>query len=184
MFDRSACASTRVAADARTDLAALTALAALLRHVLNDRFVSSNTRLSGAPRSSRDQNRGEVHATPDEADVGALPRAAADGSVRRRTAEDDQRHASVVRAADGDTSGTAQACRDLITISMRTRLFGISSLQASHIGRQDHPIRRHWPTITNMCRSIARGTAISSAIARIRSSRRRSRASIVARPRR
>ena len=106
MFDRSACASTRVAADARTDLAALTALAALLRHVLNDRFASSNTRLSGAPRLSRDQNRGEVHATPDEADVGALPRAAADGSVRRRTAEDDRRHASVVRAADGDTSGT------------------------------------------------------------------------------
>ena len=106
MFDRSACASTRVAADARTDLAALTALAGLLRHVLKDRFASSNARVSGAPRLSRDQNLGEVHATPDEADVGALPRAAADGSVRRRTAEDDRRHASVVRAADGDTSGS------------------------------------------------------------------------------
>ena len=39
MFDRSACASTRVAADARTDLAALTALAGLLRHVLKKRIV-------------------------------------------------------------------------------------------------------------------------------------------------
>ena len=83
MFDRSACASTRVAADARTDLAALTALAGLLRHVLKDRFASSNARVSGAPRLSRDQNQGEIHATPDEAGVGALPRAAADGSVRR-----------------------------------------------------------------------------------------------------
>ncbi|MFZ1885729.1 MAG: hypothetical protein WAU53_19525 [Rhodoplanes sp.] len=32
----------------------------------------ANTRVSGAPRLSRDQNRGEVHGTPDEADVGAL----------------------------------------------------------------------------------------------------------------
>ena len=67
MFDRSACAEAHVAADARTDLAALTALASQLRHVLNDRFASSNARVSGAPRLSRDQNRGEVHATPDEA---------------------------------------------------------------------------------------------------------------------
>ncbi len=80
-------------------------LRTLLRHVLNDRFASSNAPLSGASRLSRDQNRGEVHATPDEADAGAPPRAATNRPVRRRTADDDRRHAGMVRAADGDTSG-------------------------------------------------------------------------------
>jgi hypothetical protein len=41
MFDRSACARVRVAADAHADFAALTTLAALLRHALNDRLASS-----------------------------------------------------------------------------------------------------------------------------------------------
>ena len=41
-------------------------LAALLRHVLNDRFASSNAPLSGVSILSRDQNRGEVHATPKQ----------------------------------------------------------------------------------------------------------------------
>jgi DNA invertase Pin-like site-specific DNA recombinase len=108
MFDRSACARVRVAADAHVDLAALTALAALLQYALNDRFASSNTPLSGATGLSRDQNRGEVHATPDKADAGATPRTAADRPVRRRTAEDDRQHAGVVRVTDGDTSGTDQ----------------------------------------------------------------------------
>ena len=98
----------RMAADAHVDLAALTALAALLQQALNDCFASSNTPLSGATGLSRDQNRGDVHATSDEADAGATPRAAADRPVRRRTAEDDRRHAGVVRAADGDPSGTDQ----------------------------------------------------------------------------
>jgi hypothetical protein len=44
MFDRLTCAKLRVAADSHTDLAALTALAALLQHVLNDHLVSSNAR--------------------------------------------------------------------------------------------------------------------------------------------
>jgi hypothetical protein len=48
-------------------VAALTNLAALLRHVLNDRFTSSNARLSGVSILSRDQNREELHATPNEA---------------------------------------------------------------------------------------------------------------------
>src|SRR5205807_4626387 len=87
MFDQSACARVRVAADAHVDLAALTALAALLQHGLSDGFASSNAPLSGATGLSRDQNRGDVHATPDEADAGATPRAAADRPVRRRTAE-------------------------------------------------------------------------------------------------
>jgi hypothetical protein len=102
MFDRSACARVRVAADVHADVAALTTLAALLRQVLNDRLASSNALLSSASILSRDQNRGEIHATPDEADA-STPRARANRPVRRRT-EDDRRHAGVVWAADGDTS--------------------------------------------------------------------------------
>ncbi len=105
MFDRSACARVRVAADAYADLAALTTLAALLPHVLSDRFASSNVALSGAPRLSCDQNRGDVHATPDEADASTPPRAATSRPVHRRTADGVRRHAGMVRAADGDTSG-------------------------------------------------------------------------------
>jgi hypothetical protein len=71
MFDRSACARVRVAADAHVDLAALTMLAALLQDVLNNRIASSNTPLSGVSSLFRDQNRGEAHATSDETEVSA-----------------------------------------------------------------------------------------------------------------
>ena len=87
MFDQSACAKVRVVADAHADLVALTTLAAFVRHVLNDQFVSSNVPLSGASSLSREQNRREVHATPDEADAGATPRAAANRPVHRSTAD-------------------------------------------------------------------------------------------------
>jgi hypothetical protein len=60
MFDRSACARVRVAADAHVDLGALAALTALLRS------ASSNALLSGAPELSHDQNQGEVHAPADK----------------------------------------------------------------------------------------------------------------------
>jgi hypothetical protein len=73
MFDRSACARVRVAANAHANFVALTTVVALLQQVLKDRFASSNALLSGVPSLSRDQNRGEVHATPEEA--GATPRA-------------------------------------------------------------------------------------------------------------
>ena len=106
MFDRTACAGVRAAAGAHSDLAALTALAALLRHALSDRFASSNALLSGAPRPSHDQNRGDVHATSDEADACATPRVIADRSVRRRPAKGDRRDAGLVRPTDRDTSGT------------------------------------------------------------------------------
>ena len=106
MFDRSICAKLRVAGDAHADLAALTALAVLLRHVLNDRFVSPNAPLSGVAGLSHDSNRGEAHATPDEGDAGATPYTAADRSVRKRTTEGDRRHAGVVRPANRDTSST------------------------------------------------------------------------------
>ena len=104
MFERSACARVRVAADAYADLAALMALGELVRDALSDRFAPSNARLSGAFNLSRDQNRGEVNATPDKADAGATPRAATNRLIRRRTADDDRQRAGVVRAAERDTS--------------------------------------------------------------------------------
>ena len=108
MFERSACAWVRVAADAHADLAALMALAELVRHALSDRFAPSNALLPGASSLSRDQNRGEVHARPEEADASAPPLAAPNRPVRRRTKDDDRRHAGVVWPSDGDTSRTNQ----------------------------------------------------------------------------
>ena len=102
MFDRSACARVRVAADAHVDLWALAALTALLHS------ASSNPPLSGASELSHDQNQGEVHATADRAASEATPGTTADRPVRRRTAERDWQHAGVVHAADGDTSGADQ----------------------------------------------------------------------------
>jgi len=97
-------AEVRVA-DAHVDLAALTNLAALLRHVLNDRFTSSNARLSSVSILSRDQNREELHATPNEASASLC--ATTGRPVRSRTADDD-RHAGMVWGANRDTSGTDQ----------------------------------------------------------------------------
>jgi len=104
MFDRSACAGTRIATDAHADLAALTMLGTLLRHALNDHFASSNAPFSGASRLSRDQNRGEVYATPDDTDASAPPRAATTRPVRRSIADEDRWHAGMVRTADGSPS--------------------------------------------------------------------------------
>ena len=102
MFDRSACARVRVAADAHVNLAALVALTALLQS------TPSNAPLSGAPGLSHDQNQGEVHATADEAASEATPGATADRPVRRKTAERDWQHASVVHAAERRASGADQ----------------------------------------------------------------------------
>ena len=109
MFDRSACARVRVAADAHADVAALTTLAVLLRQVLNDRLASSNALLSRASILSRDQNRREIHATPDEADASA-PRARTNRTVRRST-EDDRQHA----AWSGLPTETRASLTDLMT---------------------------------------------------------------------
>ena len=108
MFDHSACARVRKAVDAHADLAALTALAALLRQVLSDRLGSSNVPLLSASILSRDQNRGEVHVMPDEAAARAPPRAATNRPVRRRTAGD-RRHAGLVRTANADANGPDRA---------------------------------------------------------------------------
>src|SRR5262249_56144245 len=95
MFDRSACARVRVAADAHVDLAALTALAALLRHALDNRFASSNAPLSGVSSLSRDQNREEAHATPNEAAGGGPPAAPPPAPVPRTPAKGTRRHPPV-----------------------------------------------------------------------------------------
>jgi len=104
MFDRTACANLRVAADGHPDLAALIALGALLRHVPNRSFASSNTPLSDASKLSREENRGEIHVTADEADTGTPLRAATNRPVRRRNADNVRQHAGLVRTADRDTS--------------------------------------------------------------------------------
>ena len=62
-------------------------LATLLRHALNDHFASSNAPFSGASGPSRDPDRGEVYATPDDADAGE-PRAATARPVRRSIADE------------------------------------------------------------------------------------------------
>lgn len=117
MFDHSACVRVRAAVDAHADLAALTALAAFLRQVLSDRLASSNTPHLSASILSRDQNRGEVHATPGEVPAHATPRAATNRPVRRRTAGD-RRHAGLVRAADAD-AGDADRADDTIAPGSR-----------------------------------------------------------------
>jgi hypothetical protein len=61
MFERSACARVRVAADAHVELGALATLTTL------PRSASSNALLSGVPELSHDQNQGDVHATADKA---------------------------------------------------------------------------------------------------------------------
>jgi hypothetical protein len=92
MFDRVACANVRVAVDAHPDLAALTALAVLLRHVPNDRLASLNAPLSGVSNLSDYENQGDVHATADEAETRAPTHTATNRPVRRSTAEDDGRY--------------------------------------------------------------------------------------------
>jgi len=118
-------------ADAHVDLAALTALRRCCS-MAERRFCIIECPAFGRTGLSRDQNRGEVHATPDEADAGATPRAAADRPVRRRTAEDDRRHAGVVRAADGDPSGTDQLDNTVDPGSMPTKSRIGSMAEAGH----------------------------------------------------
>ena len=100
-----------MAADAHVDLSALMALAELVRDALSDRFAPSNALLSGASSLFRDQNRGELHATSNEADASAPPPAATNRPVRRRTKDHDQRYAGVVWPSDE----TQAALTDLMT---------------------------------------------------------------------
>jgi hypothetical protein len=122
MFDRAACAKVRVAADAHVELAALTAVAALLRQVLNDHLASSNAPLSGVLGVSREPNRGELHATPDQAAAGAPPGAAADRPVRRRTAREDRKRARRKRRRRvGQPSSSSRLARACARLESRAR---------------------------------------------------------------
>ena len=67
MFDRAACADEPVfAAAPHVGSSALLVLAGLLADVLKARTASSNALLSGASKTSRDQNRGEDHVRQDK----------------------------------------------------------------------------------------------------------------------
>ena len=65
MFERACCAHGHVTRDPFVSLDALMALSSLLDLVLNTATPSSNARLLGACRASRDQNRGEAHVRQD-----------------------------------------------------------------------------------------------------------------------
>jgi hypothetical protein len=69
MFDRSACAKVRLAAEPYTDLAALVMLRALLRDARNVGSAAPDVPASGVSLSG-DRNRGERHATPERTEVG------------------------------------------------------------------------------------------------------------------
>jgi hypothetical protein len=71
MFDRSACAKVRLAAEPHTDLSALVMLGALLRDVRNRRSTASDAADSGLSPLSGDQNQGETHATPEQTEAGS-----------------------------------------------------------------------------------------------------------------
>jgi hypothetical protein len=90
MFDRTACPEAEVlAARPFVSITALAALSALLDLALKDRTPSAAL-LSGASRTSHDQNRGETHVTADgnareripTQSTSAHAAAAADRSVR------------------------------------------------------------------------------------------------------
>jgi hypothetical protein len=105
MFDRSTCARVRLDVEPRTNLAALATLVALLRDVLNRGSAASDATVSGVSPLSGDQNRGEVHAKPEQTELGTPKRAAANRPVRRGRASG-KRHTGVVRIAERDASGT------------------------------------------------------------------------------
>ena len=105
MFDRSACAEVRLAVEPHTNLSALVMVGALLRDVRNKRSTASDAADSGLSPLSGDQNQGEIHATPEQTEIGTPPRAAANRPVRRERA-DHGRHAGLVRTPHGDAGGT------------------------------------------------------------------------------
>ena len=66
MFERAACPDrVQLTATPFIDMTALSVLADLVRQVLKDRAASSNAPLSGASKSSHDQNRREAHVSID-----------------------------------------------------------------------------------------------------------------------
>lgn len=91
MFDRTACPDAELlAARSFVSITALAALSVLLDLALKDRTPSAAL-LSGAPRASHDQNRGETHVTQERNAKEGIPTqsttAAADGPVRDRSGD-------------------------------------------------------------------------------------------------
>ena len=110
MFDRSACAPTRVEAFPRVDIAALQALrvvldATAIRGVAVG-LASSNARYSGAARVSHDQNRGEVHATPTAASTRPSKRDAAVRLIRHEERRQRGTNAGMADAASPNAPGS------------------------------------------------------------------------------
>jgi hypothetical protein len=100
MFDRVACVDEPVfAAAPHVGLSALSMLAGLLTEVLKARAASSNAPLSGASRTSRDQNRGEAHVRQD------------DGAPAASTAEPEHTGSAAQGAANGDVRKRAVVSR-------------------------------------------------------------------------
>ena len=88
MFDRAWCSRCHVTRDPFVSLDTLRALSSLLDFVLKTAIPSSDARLSGACRASRDQNRGEAHVRQDgdvrsSGSTQAAARRATDGPVRQ-----------------------------------------------------------------------------------------------------
>lgn len=92
MFERAACPDKLpLTAEPFVTMEALAELSTLLDLALKDLAASSNARLSGASRTSHDQNRGEAHVTEDGDVSERMPAlsaapAAADGPVQDRPA--------------------------------------------------------------------------------------------------
>ena len=101
IFDRSARAKVRLVADAHVALSALVG-------ALHDRPAESNVSDSIVSSLSRDPNRGDAHARPEQVEAGAPPRASSNRFVRRRTT-DDRPDVRIVRAANEDTGSTPAA---------------------------------------------------------------------------
>src|SRR2546421_7033887 len=70
MFDRSACAKVRLAVEPHTNFSALVMVGALLLDVRNKRSTASDAADSGLSPLSGDQNQGEIHATPEQTEIG------------------------------------------------------------------------------------------------------------------
>lgn len=101
MFDRGACAWADLTAAPRVDIAALTALLAVLRGAVTC-GGPLNVSFSEASRNSHDQNWGEIHATPQQAASRCSPRAVPDRPVHDNLSIESRRGAGVGRSSKGD----------------------------------------------------------------------------------
>ena len=110
MFDRAACPDApRLATAPFVSVDALSALTDLLQQALKAPSASSNAPLSGACRSSHDQNRGEAH---DHVEIGATASTsgrAPKGAAKRQSSAD----RSVRRRIAGGGAGVGRALPDI-----------------------------------------------------------------------